>query len=78
LYSINRVKPKKAIGPARSLDHALLLAEATGPGRYEVFVVSDVPSHLCFVTLHQDGTFTVDPRLAGSLLAVLGETVTRA
>jgi hypothetical protein len=78
LYSVYRVEPKQSIGPARSIDHALILAEATGPGRYEVSLVGDVPTHLCFVTTHRDGTFTVDPRRAGSLTAVLGGTLTRA
>jgi hypothetical protein len=78
LYSVHRVEPKQSIGLARSIDHALILAEASGPGRYEVIVVGDVPKHLCFVTTHVDGTFTVDPRQAGSLSAVLGGTLTRA
>jgi hypothetical protein len=78
LYSIYRVEPKKLIGPARSIDHALILAEATGPGRYEVLIVGDVPKHLCYVFKHEDGTFTIDPRQAGSLMAVLGDTLTRA
>ncbi len=78
MYSVHRVEPKQLIGPARSIDHALILAEATGPGRYEVLVVGDVPKDLCFVTMHKDGTFTIDPRQAGSLMAVLGSTLTRA
>ena len=78
MYSVYRVEPKQAIGPARSIDHALILAEAAGPGRYEVFIVGDVPGHLCFVTKHDDGTFTIDPRQVGSLTAVLGDTLTRA
>jgi hypothetical protein len=78
LYSIYRVEPKQLMGPARSIDHALILAEAGGTGRYEVFLVGDVPKHLCFVTKHQNGTLTVDPRQAGSLMAVLGDTLTRA
>jgi hypothetical protein len=78
LYSVYRVEPKQLIGPARSIDHALILAEAAGPGRYEVFVVGDAPRHLCFVTKHEDGTFTLDPRQVGSVLAVLGDTLTRA
>jgi hypothetical protein len=55
-----------------------MLAEAGGPGRYEVVVIGDVPKHLCFITRHEDGTFTVDPRQAGGLMAVLGDTLTRA
>jgi len=43
-----------------------------------VFIVGDVPRHLCFVTKHEDGTFTIDPRQAGSLMAVLSDTLTRA
>ncbi len=78
MYSVYRVEPKQLMGPARSIDHALILAEAGGTGRYEVFLVGDVPKHLCFVTKHKDGTFTVDPRQAGSLMAVLGDTLTRA
>jgi len=54
------------------------LAEAAGPGRYEVFIVGDAPRHLCLVTKHDDGTFTIDPRQAGSLTAVLSDTLTRA
>ena len=41
-------------------------------------MVGDVPRHLCFVTTHEDGTFTLDPRQAGSLMAVLSGTLTRA
>jgi hypothetical protein len=78
LYSVYRIGPKQSIGTARSIDHALLLVEATGPGAYEVFVVGDVPSHLCFLTKHENGTFTIDPRQVGSLMAVLGATLTRA
>jgi len=78
LYSVYRVEPKQPIGPARSIDHALILAEAAGLGRYEVLIVGDAPTHLCFLTKHEDGTFTIDPRQAGSLMAVLGDTLTRA
>jgi len=60
------------------MDHALSLAEAAGPGRYEVCIVGDAPRHLCFVTKHEDGTFTIDPRQVGSFMAVLGDTLTRA
>src|SRR5262245_42507559 len=31
-----------------------------------------------FITNHRDGTFTLDPRKSGSLMAVLGDTLTRA
>ena len=78
MYSVYRAEPKQPIGPARSIDHALILAEAAGPGRYEVFIVGDVPRHLCFVTKHEDGTFTIDPRQAGSFMAVLSDTLTRS
>ena len=78
LYSVCRIEPKQPIGPARSIDQALILAEAAGPGRYEVFIVGDVPTHLCFVTKHEDRTFTVDPRQVGSFTAALGDTLTRA
>ncbi len=78
MYAVYRVEPKKTIGPARSIDHALILAEASGPGRYEVYLVGDVPKHLCFLTKHDDGTFTIDPRQAGSLTAALSDTLTRA
>jgi hypothetical protein len=78
VYSVYRVEPRQAVGPARSLDHALLLAEAGGPGRYEVFVVGDVLKHLCLIIHHGDGTFTLDPRQAGGLMALLGDTLTRA
>jgi hypothetical protein len=78
LYSVHRVVPEEPIGPARSLDHALMLSDAGGPGRYEVVVIGDVPKHLCFITRHQDGTFTLDPRRAGGLTVALGATLTRA
>jgi hypothetical protein len=78
MYLVYRVEPREPIGPARMLDHALLLAEACGPGRFEILVAGDVPKHLCFVAKHEDGTFTLDPRQAGSLSAVLSGTVTRA
>jgi hypothetical protein len=78
VYSVYRVEPKQPIGPARCLDHALMLTEAGGPGRYEVLVIGDVLRHLCFITRHEHGTFTLDPRQAGGLMAVLGDTLTRA
>ena len=78
MYSVNCIEPKKRIGPARSIDHALILVEASGPGRYEVSIVGDAPRHVCFVSKHEDGTFTIDPRQAGSLTAVLSDTLTRA
>jgi hypothetical protein len=78
LYSVYRVAPKKKIGPARTIDHALILAEASGPGRYVVYFVGDAPKHVCFLTKHEDGTFTIDPRQAGSFTAVLHDTLTRA
>ena len=78
MYSVDRVEPKKTIGPARSIDHALILAEAAGPGRYEVCILGDAPRHVCFVTKHEDGTFTIDPKQACSLTAVLSDTLTRA
>jgi hypothetical protein len=78
VYSVHRAEFEQPIGPARSLDHALMLAEAGGPGRYEVVVIGDVPRHLCFITRHADGTFTLDPRRAGGLMAILGNTLTRA
>jgi hypothetical protein len=78
LYSVYRVAPKKKIGPARTIDHALLLAESAGPGRYELMIVGDVPKHVCFLTKNADGTFTIDPRQAGSFTAVLSDTLTRA
>jgi hypothetical protein len=78
MYSVYRVEPRQSMGPARTLDQALLLAEASGPGRYEIFVAGDVPEHLCFLAKHEDGTFTLDPRQAGSLAAVLSGILTRA
>ncbi len=78
LYSVYRVEPKKSVGPARTIDHALILAESAGPGRYELLIVGDVSRHVCFVTKHEDGTFTIDPRQVGSLMAALGDTMTRA
>jgi hypothetical protein len=78
VYSVHRVGSNEPIGPARSLDHALMLADAGGPGRYEVLVIGDAPKHLCFITRHEDGTFTLDPRRAGGLTAALGTTLTRA
>jgi hypothetical protein len=78
VYSVHRVEPKEPIGPARSLDHALMLADDGGPGRYEVLMVGDLSKHLCFITRREDGTFMLDPRQAGGLMAALGATLTRA
>jgi hypothetical protein len=78
MYSVYRHEPSQLVGPARTLDHALMLMETAGPGRYEVFVTGDVPKHLCFITKHQDGTFTLDPRQAGGLMSVWSDTLTRA
>jgi hypothetical protein len=78
VYSVHRVAPDELIGPARSLDHALMLADTGGPGRYEVVEIGDLSRHLCFITRHADGTFLLDPRQAGGLMAVLGNTLTRA
>jgi hypothetical protein len=78
LYSIHRVASNELIGPARSLDHALVLADARGPDRYEVLVIGDVPKHLCFITRTEEGTFLLDPRRAGGLTAALGTSLTRA
>ncbi len=78
MYSVNRVEPEQPMGTARTIDHALILAETNGPGRYEVVMVGDVLRHVCFVTTHEDGTFTLDPRQGGSLTAVLSDTLTRA
>ena len=78
VYSVQRVETSETIGPARSLDHALMLTDATGPGRYEVLVIGDLSKHLCFITRNDDGTFVVDPRQAGGLTAALGSTLTRA
>jgi hypothetical protein len=77
VYSVYRVEADETIGPARSLDHALMLAEAGGPGRYEILEIGDLSKHLCFITRHEDGTFLLDPRQAGGLMAVLGTTLTR-
>ncbi len=77
MYSVYRVEPKQPLGPARTIDHSLILVEVNGPGRYEIFMVGDVLRHVCFVTTHDDGTFTLDPRQAGSLMAVLSNTLTR-
>jgi hypothetical protein len=78
VYSVHRIGSEEPIGPARSLDHALMLADACGPGRYEVLMIGDVPRHLCFIRRHEDGTFTLDPRQSGGLTAALGSTLTRA
>lgn len=78
MYSVSRVESGQPMGPSRTLDHVLLMAEASGPGRYEVSMAGDVPRHVCYVTLRDDGTFTLDPRQAGSLNAVLSGTLTRA
>jgi hypothetical protein len=34
--------------------------------------------HLCFITKHDDGTFTLDPKQVFALTAALGNTLTRA
>ena len=78
MYSFYRLEPRQSIGPARTFDHVLLLAEAAGPGCYEVCATGDVLRHVCLVTRHDDGTFTLDPTRAGSLAAVLSDTLTRA
>ena len=78
MYSVYRVEPEQPLGPARTIDHALIMAEASGPGRYELYMVGDVLRHVCFVTSHEDGTFTLDPRQAGGLMSVLSDTLTRA
>jgi hypothetical protein len=78
LYSAYPVEPKPPIGPARSIDHGLILAEAAGSGTYEMFVVGDTPRHLCFLTKHGDGTFTIDRRQPGSLMSAACGTLTRA
>ncbi len=77
MYSVYRAEPKQPLGAARTIDHALILVEANGPGRYEVFMVGDASRHVCFVSTHEDGTFTLDPRRAGGLMAVLSNTLTR-
>jgi hypothetical protein len=38
------------------LEHALILADAAGPGRYEVLPGGDPSKHLCFITRREDGT----------------------
>jgi hypothetical protein len=78
VYSVHRNGSDEPISPARSLDHALMLADACGPGRYEVLMIGDVSRHLCFISRHEDGTFTLDPKKAGGLTAALGNTLTRA
>jgi hypothetical protein len=78
LYSVERLEPKQSIGPARTIDHALFLAEASGVGRYEVSIVGDIPRHLCYLTYNDDGTFTIDPKKAGGLMTALSGTLTRA
>jgi hypothetical protein len=55
-----------------------MLADANGSGRYKVIVIGDVPTHLCVITRDEDGIFTVDPWRAGGLMAILGNTLTRA
>jgi hypothetical protein len=77
MYSVYRVEPRQLVGPARTIDHALFLAEDNGPGRYQVFLIGDELRHLYFVTLHEDGTFTLDPRRAGGLMAILSGTLTQ-
>ena len=34
MYLLYRVEPRQPMGPARTLDQVLLLAEAAGPGRF--------------------------------------------
>ena len=78
MYSIHRVEPDQPLGPARSLDHALMLADAGGPGLYEVLAIGAMSKHLCFIARREDGIFILDPRQAGGLAAMLGATLTRA
>ena len=78
MYLLYRVETGQTLEHARTLDQALLLMEASDPGRFEIVLAGDVPRHLCFVVKHEDGTFTLDPRQAGSLTALLSGTLTRA
>ena len=76
MYSVHQLQSNQPLGPAWTLDHALTLADAGGPGRYEVFMDSSRSRHHCFITRREDGTFIVDPRQAGRLTASLGASVT--
>jgi len=77
MYLVHRL-PDRPIGHARTLDHALILADAGGPSRYEVLLTGDQDKHLFFITRRQDGTFIVDPRYAGGLTAALSPALTPA
>jgi hypothetical protein len=78
MYAAYRVEPRQPVGPARTIDHALILADVIGPGRYEVLLIGDVLEHLCFVTSHEDGTFTLDPTQAGGLMKISSDAPTGA
>ena len=78
MYSIHRVEPDQPLGPARSFDHALMLADAGGPGLYEVLAIGDRSKHLCLIARREDGTFILDPRQSGGLTAMLSGTLGRA
>ena len=78
MYAIHRVEPDQPIGPARSFDHALMLADAGGPGLYEVLAIGDLSRHLCLIARKEDGTFILDPRQSGGLTAMLCGTLDRA
>jgi hypothetical protein len=45
---------------------------------YEVAVIGDLSTHLCFIIRIEDVTFLVDPRQADGSTAALGMTLTRA
>jgi hypothetical protein len=72
MYSVRRLLPEKWLGPAENLEQALILADADGPGRYEVLPGGDPSKHLCFITRREDGTFILDPRCCGGWAAALG------
>lgn len=77
MYLVHRL-PDRPIGRTRTLDHALILADAGGPSRYEILLAGDREKHLFFITRREDGTFIVDPRHAGGLTAALSPAPTPA
>jgi hypothetical protein len=78
MYSLRRLLPEQWLGATGDLEHALILADAGGPGRYEVLPSGDPSKHLCFITRREDGTFIIDPRCAGGWTSALGAALAPA
>ena len=79
MYSVYRLEPRQPMGPARTLDQVLLLAEARRSRS-----LRNLRGWRCAECISvswpntRTGRSLLDPRQAGSLSAVLSGTVTRA